>query len=249
MLDVVAKRCQYLLYNYGGAQHCLQYLDSRISRETQETFGFGYFPRYNELYLLLDSIDFSNLEALGLVSQRFVEDSISSRYVSTTFFDNHSLIMPYNNAYNSVIALVGRSLLNDLERKENKVSKYKNTVFQKQKNLFGLDKAKREIYSKNKVYIVEGQFDAIKAYEAGLKNVVAVGNANLSEYQLSILLRYTDNICICFDNDAAGRSGANKAVVKYSKHCNISEIKIPTGYKDLDEFFSENSLSDFLLII
>ena len=78
--------------------------------------------------------------------------------------------MPFRDPYGKVAALVGRSLLSEKERTEKKLPKYKNTKpFLKGHNVFGLYENKQTILDKNSVYVVEGQFDVIKAVEKGLK--------------------------------------------------------------------------------
>lgn len=179
-----------------------------------------------------------------LIYYKTINDAQYCREFAISFFEHHPLIMPYRDVYGNVVALVGRSLLDDNARSEIGVAKYKNTTFKKARHLFGLNEAKHHILKTGFVYVVEGQFDVIKAYEAGLKNVVAVGNSNIGIYQVSLLRRYTDHIVLLFDNDEAGRVGMERAISKFGKY-GVVRGCLPNGYKDLDEYLSDNSVNDF----
>ena len=157
--------------------------------------------------------------------------------------------MPYRDLYGRVVAIVGRSLLNDKEREAIGVPKYKNTVFTKGSHLFGLNDARNSIIKEDKAYVVEGQFDMIKAFEKGITNVVAVGNSNITGYQLGLLRRYTNNIVLLFDTDEAGRMGADKAMGKFKQYANLRDVCLPAGYKDFDEFLGENGIEELNALI
>jgi len=235
MNDIIL-HCNKLLNECPFSMDVKNYLDARISKECQDRFLFGYFPNNDQINLLSLFFEDDYLLSLKLI--------FLNRHLKISFFNNHPLIMPYRNVYGETVAIVGRTILSEDERDLLKISKYKNTIFDKSNHLFGLFDAKESIQQTNCVYVVEGQFDVIKAYENGLTNVVATGNANLSENQLLLLLRYTDNIVILFDNDEAGNKGRNN-VRAYKKYANISDLFLPKQYKDLCDFFQHKTLEEF----
>lgn len=240
--EPIVTACQYLLYNCPEAEEHLSYLDSRVDRKIQEEFQFGYFPGSDKLSLLIPLVGESLLNDLGLVQRREYQNSIYGSRITTSYFEYHQLIMPYKDLYGSAIGLVGRSLLSDDKRKNLAVpAKYKNTSFSKGNHMFGLFEAKQSILERDIVYVVEGQFDVIKGFEKGVKNIVGIGSSNLTFHQVSLLCRYTKNICLLLDNDEAGESGRKKIVEKYSRYANIiNKLYIPKGYKDIDEYLKEN---------
>ena len=242
--EQVVSICQALL-ECKQAEDAKTYLNSRLSPDIQKTFGFGYFPNTHDISLLTSMMNDNDLIDNRLMYHRNINDSQGYQSLDVSFFENHPLVMPYRDAYGKIVALVGRSLLNDKEREIIGVAKYKNTVFKKSRHLFGLYEAKQAILDANCVYVVEGQFDVIKAYEKGLKNVVAVGNSNIGLYQVALLLRYTSNIVLLFDNDDAGKTGMERAMLKFGKYAKMVKGSLPGGYKDLDEYLSENSVEDF----
>lgn len=249
MYESIIDSCRYLLESYPGAQECRDYLDSRLSNESQESFNFGYFPPIDEIVALTSLVDEEYLKDCRLFYKRTISDSLSSRDSKFLYFDNYPLVMPFRDAYGDIIAIVGRTLLSDKDREKKSISKYKNTVFKKGNYLFGLFEAKIDIIRQNCVYVVEGQFDVVKSMENGLNNIIALGSASMSAYQFSVINRYTNNIFLLLDNDDAGEKGRQSILSKFGRFANIKNFYLPESYKDIDEFFKENSLNDLSLTV
>lgn len=234
--------CRDLLQNFPDAKNVLNYVNKRLSPAAQEKFLFGYFPDSKNLPMLESTVSNEALASTNIIYDQNSRDDISDRVLKVSPFENHNLIMPYKNVYGNIIALVGRSILDDDTRRELNISKYKNTSFDKSKHLFGLYEAKRSIINKNIAYIVEGQFDCITAQDKGLSNVVALGSSNMSFEQFALLSRYTNNLICLLDNDDAGQLGTQRIIKMYSKYSNIKSASIPKEYKDIDEYLKENSV-------
>jgi DNA primase catalytic core len=249
MLDKITESCRFLLKNYPEAQAARSYLDSRLNQESQELFQFGYFPNINNIQVLADLVGEDVLEKRDLLYHRFMEDSLSPRRLKFCYFEEHPLLMPFRDPYGKVVGLVCRSLLSDEERKAKKIVKYKNTkessYFKKGHLLFGLFENKEHIIKQNCVYIVEGQFDAIKAIEIGFRNIVAIGNNNMTSYQFSVISRYTNNIFLLLDNDEAGEKGRKRTLDKFGQLANIRNFYIPESYKDIDEYITKEKIGDY----
>lgn len=243
MLDKIVESCRYLLNNFPEAQDCKEYLDSRLVLESQERFAFGYFPGMKNLRALTDMVGEDTLCKEKLLYYKVIEDSLCPRSIPMCYFEHHPLIMPFRNVYGEVVALVGRTMMPELEWKALKIPKYKNTsetnAFKKGNLLFGLYENKQSIIEKDCVYIVEGQFDVIKAVEKGFTNIVALGNSHMTSYQFSVISRYTDNIFLLLDNDEAGEKGRKRIVEKFGKLANIQNFYLPESYKDIDEYFTK----------
>jgi len=249
MLNKIVNSCQYLLNNFPGAQNCREYLNSRLNKESQEKFQFGYFPNINDISILTSLIGEDILKENKLLYSRVIEDSYSPRVINFSFFENYPIIMPYKNCYGEIIALVGRTLLNDNDREKVKISKYKNTIFHKKDHVFGLYENKSAILEQDCVYIVEGQFDVIKSYESGFKNVVALGSSSMTSNQFCLIMRYTDNIFLLLDNDEAGKKGRSNIISKYGGFANIRNFYLSKEYKDIDEFLNNNDYSSLSFTI
>jgi len=249
MYENVIESCRYLLKNYPAAQDCRDYIDCRLNYESQESFKFGYFPTIDEIVALTSLVDEEYLTEHKLFYKKVISDSLSPREYKYSYFDNYPLVMPFRDAYGRIVAIVGRTLLSDEDRNKKSISKYKNTVFKKGNYLFGLFEAKKEIVRQNCVYIVEGQIDVIKSIECGFNNVVALGSASMSAYQFSVINRYTNNIFLLLDNDEAGEKGRQSILSKFGRFANIKNFYLPESYKDIDDFFKENTLDDLSLTI
>lgn len=237
--------CSSLLYYNENAKETLEYLNSRVSKEAQNIFSFGYFPDEKNINLLFKYFDKQKLESLGLINKWFFADSDKTSFLYKGSLENHNLIMPYKDAYGNIIALIGRNILNDENKKQLEqdrkiiIPKYKTTKFCKSVSIFSIDKALKHILQKDNVLIVEGQLDCINGYSNGIKNIVALGGVSLTPYQFSTLRRYTKNINLLLDNDDSGISGTEKIINKYGKFSNIKKINLPKDIKDLDEYIKK----------
>jgi len=231
--------CSNLLYEHPLAVNALNYLNKRLSKNIQRKFNFGFFPSQEQLNILFSFID----KKILLDNELLYEDSNSgiAHNIFTSPLQHHNLILPYKDVYGKIIAIVGRSLLEDSQRNILGIAKYKNTSFKKSKHLFGLYEAKKSILDLGHVYIVEGQFDCIQAHNHNIQNIVALGSSNMSLEQLILLLRYTNDLRLILDNDEAGEMGRNRILEKYGKYTNICNRYVPSGFKDLDEFLKEET--------
>ncbi|WP_330463574.1 DNA primase [Metamycoplasma gateae] len=152
-------------------------------------------------------------------------------------FFNDRLMFPIHNSNGDVVAFSGRDITN------NQIPKYLNSsetiVFKKNKVMFNYFHAKNEIIEKNEVYLVEGQFDCIALFKAGIKNCVAIMGTSLSVDHIKEFQNKTINLF--FDNDRAGINATFKnlkIILYYSKKYNLKvnfvENKIN---KDPDEIY------------
>jgi len=244
MLDKIVESCRYLLTHFPDAEDCRNYLDSRLTEQSQSLFQFGYFPNIQKIQVLLDMVGEDCLRQSKLLYSRDIADSLGPRSLNFCYFENHPLILPFRDTYGNVVALIGRTVLSEFEWKALEIPKYKNTAetnqFKKGNLLFGLYENKNSIIDQNCVYIVEGQFDVIKSVEKGFTNIVALGNSHMTSYQFSVISRYTDNIYLLLDNDEAGRKGRKRIVEKFGKLANIQNFYLPEGFKDIDEYFTKS---------
>lgn len=227
------KVTQELLHTSPVAQKAKQYLDSRLAEEHQKTYEFGFFPDDDNLHILTKMFPKEQLDELGFCYPKFVAGGLAPH----GHFAQHNLIMPFRDVHGNVISILGRCLIDEAEREEIGLQKYKYSIGSKKDFfVYGLDKAKQHIIEKNVVIGVEGQFDCISLHVAGVRNVVAFGWANVSRYQMFQLHRYTNNIILMFDSDEAGKKAKSRVKTRYKDIANIKTISQPKGYKDIDQF-------------
>jgi DNA primase len=253
MFDKIVESCKYLMDNFPEAQEVNNYVNSRTNKKSQEIFQFGYFPGINNLRALTDIVGEELLRENELLFSKEIEDSLCARTIHFSYFEDFPMIMPFKDTYGNAVALVGRSLLSDDERRLKKLAKYKNTKesknFKKGNLLFGLYENKKDIIDQNMVYIVEGQFDVIKAMEMGINNIVALGNSSMTSYQFSLISRYASNLFLLLDNDEAGEKGRKRIVDKFGKFANIQNFYIPESYKDIDEYLTKSGDTSMSLVV
>jgi DNA primase len=233
MLQQISEACQYILQHEKIAAKAQTYLNSRLPRNIQQEFGFGFFPSDQNLDYLTSFVDKAILEEARMVYPKYEQGGT----VLHGHLNDHPLTLPFYDVNGRVISLMGRTLLSEEERSNQNIQKYKYSLdSNKDIYVYGLNKSKEYIIEKNYVIGVEGQFDLISLYMNGVKNVVAFGSANVSDYQMFQIHRYSNNVVLLLDNDEAGKNAKIKIKKKYSKWVNVKTASPPKGYKDIEEF-------------
>jgi DNA primase catalytic core len=248
-MEQIVKSCHLLLNEYPEAQETKDYLDSRLSQESQIKWQLGYFPNLKNIQSLIDMVGEEVLMQAKVLYARYLEDSWMPRKIFWSYFDDYPMMVPYRNSYGYVVGLMGRSVLSDHALKKKKIDKYKNTKetdqFKKGNLLFGLYENKKSIMEKGCVYLVEGQFDVMKAGEIGLSNIVGLGTSNMTPWAYSVITRYTNNIFLLLDNDDGGKSGRERIIRKFGHLANVRNFYIPEEYKDIDQYIREGKIRDY----
>lgn len=148
------------------------------------------------------------------------------------------IMFPFLDMQGRVIGFSGRYII----PKEN-TGKYVNTgntpLFAKGNNVFGLYQAKKFITKFDNAYLVEGQFDVISMYAAGVCNVIAGSGTALTEQQIKLIHRFTSKITLVYDADKAGVEASLKnCEAMLRQGMNVSCIMLPDG-KDPDNLATE----------
>jgi hypothetical protein len=94
-LQKITEHCKFLLHNFHDAQEYLSYLNSRLSKDSQELFDFGYFPNSKNIELLFSVVPKEDLKSLSLIYSREISDSSYHHSFYTSFFENHPLLERY----------------------------------------------------------------------------------------------------------------------------------------------------------
>ncbi len=220
------------------------YFEKRnLKDKTIREFGLGYsFPSRDGLVKFLSEkkVDLERALQLGLIGKANdgrLYDRFSGR-----------IIFPIFSPHGRVIAFAGRIL----ENREN-AAKYLNSpesiIYYKGKILYGLSHAKDEIRKQNKVILVEGYMDLISLYQNGIKNVVAVSGTALTEDQVQLLSRYTKNVFLLFDSDAAGIKASMRSIeLLLKKDIEIKIIALPSG-EDPDSYVNKFGRDKFEALV
>ena len=156
------------------------------------------------------------------------------------------VIFPWIGISGKVVGFGGR-LLDSRTKGVNQ--KYVNSpdseIYHKDRELYGIYQAKKAIAKEDRVYMVEGYTDVISMYQCGIENVVANSGTALSVHQIHILHRFTSNITLLYDGDAAGIHAALRGTdMLLSEGMNLKVLLLPDG-DDPDSFARKHSAEDF----
>ncbi len=194
--DIGAKFYQNNINTIKG-RNAKEYLNNRgLNEEIIKTFGIGLALEDHKLLtnlLIKKKYDAKKLIQSGLV--------INNEYGLNDIF-YHRIMFPIEDINGKVVGFSGRIYNNE------DTSKYINTketvIFKKGELLYNFSRAKEECRLSNKVIIMEGQMDVIRAYSAGIKNAVATLGTAVTKNQALLIKRMAKEVIICFDGDEAG---------------------------------------------
>lgn len=208
-----------------------------LQDETIRRFGLGYSPAKGNP--LTDALQKKGFAEQFIVSN--TETGIGTGLVGKTedgrLYDRFRdrVIFPIHTISGKTVAFAGRIL----KKKEN-TGKYVNSpdsvIYSKTRELYGMFLAKQAIKREDRCYLVEGQMDVISLYQSGIQNVVSSGGTALTKEQIRLIHRFTDNITIIYDSDAAGIHAALRGIdMVLEEGMNVQVLLLPDG-KDPDEF-------------
>lgn len=156
------------------------------------------------------------------------------------------VVFPWTGVSGKVVGFTARVLDS---RTKGVSQKYVNSpdseIFHKDHELYGIWQAKKAIAREDRVFMVEGQADVIAMYQCGIENVVANSGTALSLHQIHMLHRFTSNITLLYDSDAAGIHAALRGTdMLLSEGMNLKVLLLPEG-KDPDEFARTHTADEF----
>lgn len=167
------------------------------------------------------------------------------------------VIFPIHNFTGRIIGFGGRTLKSDKS-----VPKYVNSpeseIYHKSNVLYGLYFAKKAISALNNCYLVEGYADVLSVFQAGIENVVASSGTSLTVEQIRLIARFTKNVTILYDGDAAGIKASLRGLdMILEEGLNVKVVLFPDGH-DPDSYirriggtafktYVEENKKDFIL--
>ncbi len=231
--------------NIDGRAIGLQYFRSRgIRDDIIEKFRLGFC--LNERHAMAETAIKQGYKEEYLIKVGLCYKPENS--TSKLPFDRFSgrAIFPWIGISGKVVAFGGRVLDS---RTKGINQKYVNSpdseIYHKDHELYGIFQAKKAIAKENLVFMVEGYTDVISMHQCGIENVVANSGTALSEYQIHILHRFTSNIVLLYDGDAAGIKAALRGTDMLLKEgMNVKVMLLPDGL-DPDEFAKKNTAEEF----
>ena len=224
-------------------QKALNYALGRgMSRSILTTFGVGYAP---------DSWDamVKAMKAKGYTEQELKDSGlVTVSQKNGNIFDRFRdrLMFPIIDVRGNVIAFGGRTVKNDKD-----IAKYLNSpetlIFNKRKNLFGLNLAKKTKHPY--MILVEGNIDVVALHQYGFNNAVASLGTSLTEDQATLLSRYTEQVVLIYDGDEAGQRATQRAIPMLEKAGIGVKVLQLRDAKDPDEFLKKFGADKFKLLL
>ena len=200
-------------------------------------FQLGYSPEKSDA--------FAQYALSSKYNEKALEDSGISMNGDRGWYDRFRgrVMFPIHSISGRVLGFGGRILKNNV-----KAAKYlnspENPIYHKSKVLYGLYQAKQEIVKKDEAFLVEGYTDVLSFHQNGVHNVVSSSGTSLTEGQIIMLKRYSSNITLLYDGDAAGiRASFRGLDMMLEAGINVRVVPFPDG-EDPDSFAQKHSTEE-----
>lgn len=214
-----------------------EYLEKRAARgEVAEAYRLGFAPDRGDAlvqHLKANGVDLERAQKLGVVrkSERGWYDQFRNR-----------LMFPIRDAKGNVIAFAGRVLDASLPKY---INSPESPLYHKSAVLFGMDMALPSIRTENAVIIVEGYFDHLALFRAGIRNVVATCGTALTATHTGMIKRHAERVYTLFDSDKAGKNATIRSMELFlEQRIPAYVITLPAG-DDPDTFLASNPVEAF----
>lgn len=243
------------LVNEFAQKHFTNILHNHIDGKS---IGLGYFRERGfrddiiqkfQLGYSLDQRDAFTQAALksGYNKDYLVKTGLTLENENGQFSDRFRgrVMFPVHSLSGKVVAFGGRIL-----KKDDKMAKYVNSpeseIYHKSNELYGIYFAKQAIVRQDRCFLVEGYTDVISMHQSGIENVVASSGTSLTPGQIRLIHRFTENVTVIYDGDAAGIKASIRGIdLLLEEGLNIKVLLLPDG-DDPDSFARKHNASDFI---
>lgn len=213
----------------------LTYFKERgFTDETIKKFDLGYSPQEKDAFsksALKNGFQLDFLEKTGLtiINENYQVDRFRGR-----------VMFPIKSLSGRVVGFGGR-ILGDNKKTAKYLNSPESEIYHKSKVLYGIYEAKQSIAKEDVCYLVEGYTDVIQMVQSGVTNVVSSSGTALTELQIRLIQRLTQNIVVLFDGDAAGLRASLRGIdMILAQGMNVRVCSFPEG-EDPDSFAKKNS--------
>lgn len=239
-----------------------QYFTSLLFDTTEgQNVGLSYFHergfrddviRKFQLGYSSERLDAFSVTALSKAYKKefLIKTGLSIERDGGSLFDRFfgRVMFPVHSLSGNIIAFGGRVL-----KKDDKTAKYVNSpeseIYHKSNELYGIYFAKQAIVKYDRCFLVEGYTDVLAMHQAGIENVVASSGTSLTKGQIRLIHRFTENVTVLYDGDAAGIKASIRGIdMLLEEGLNIKVVLLPQG-EDPDSFAKSQDSSQFIRYI
>ena len=242
VMDFAEKFFQESLKTPEGRSIGYAYFRSRgLEDSTIEKYGLGWSPKGGSVFS-------REAWAKGYKEEFLTATGVSIKRNDGSLIDKFydRVMFPIHSVSGRVIAFGGRTLRSDY--KTANIGKYVNSpeteIYDKSRSLYGIYFAKSEISRQDKCFLVEGYLDVLSMHQLGITNVVASSGTSLTVPQIRLIKKFTSNVTIMYDGDAAGIHAALRGIGLILKEgMNVRGVLIPDG-DDPDSYSRKHTLEE-----
>ena len=233
-----------------------QFKENLFNADEGISIGLTYFKERGFRHDTLNKFDIGySFERRDAFSKKAVEDGYKQEFLIKTglsiqheekIFDRFSgrVMFPIHSLSGQVLGFGGRIL-----RSDQKTAKYLNSpeseIYHKSKIVYGIFQARKAITQDDRCYLVEGYTDVLSLHEADIENVVASSGTSLTQEQVRLIKRFTQNITILYDGDEAGIKASIRGIdLVLEEGMNVKIVLLPDG-EDPDSYSKKVSNEEF----
>ncbi|MFA6278641.1 MAG: DNA primase [Candidatus Paceibacterota bacterium] len=223
--EAMSRASEWYALNLAGSSAESYAKNRNLTDDTIKNWRLGFAP--DAWRMLLEALTAEGFTVPELLAAGLIKEADGKK---GTYYDRfrNRLMFPIRDGVGRVVAFTGRALAND------DLAKYLNSpeteLYHKSEILFGMDKAKDAIRTRGFTMLVEGQMDVLLVQQIGFENAVALSGTALSEKHLALMKRYSDNLMLVLDADAAGLSAtARSAELALRQSLRVKAALLPKG--------------------
>ena len=243
--EILSKVEKYYVDNLINNKEATTYIENRgFTEEDVKKYNIGFSSnQWDDLYNFLTKE--------GDEEKELIELGLIKKNENGNIFDvfRNRIMFPIVNSYSKTIGFGGRIIENN-ENAPKYLNSPESLVFNKGKELFGLTNRGQDIKKKGFAILMEGYLDVLTSHKYGFNSAVASLGTSLTEDQVILLKKYTNNVVIAYDNDEAGKNAILKAMYIFKKHdFNVKCLVVNDTIKDPDEYLRKRGKKEFTKIL
>lgn len=250
ILELAAKWYEKNLWEGKGKEKILKYLEGRgLAKDIMKKFRLGYAPvgwRNMLEFLQKRNYKVEEIARTGILVEKNKEEknmpTANCQLPATNYYDRFRdrIMFPVQDIMGRVVGFSARIAPGGDEKSAKYINTPQTELYDKSKTLYGINFAKTAIKKSDEAILVEGNMDVIASNQAGFENTVAVSGTALTSEQIKAIKRYTENLKMAFDMDAAGQAAAKKSARSCLENDLDVRIVLLPNAKDAAEVIKED---------